>query len=154
MGGLYHGWGGGGEGGISHPRLCAGAGERRGGPGEDSLQYFSSKLENYLRRNNGPTGIGEFIQWTNRYQGGQPSNMVANPNKYQIYFHLNRVCVFYSPQKRSKSTWQQPQGKLGKQLTVLSWQQLQQLSLKNQILRHIDPIDLKGTVQRDGSSRN
>jgi hypothetical protein len=32
---------GGGEGGISHPKLCAGAGERSGGPGEDSLQYFS-----------------------------------------------------------------------------------------------------------------
>ena len=31
----------GGEGGISHPKLCAGAGERSGGPGEDSLQYFS-----------------------------------------------------------------------------------------------------------------
>ncbi len=35
---------GGGEGGISHPRLCAGAGERSGGPGEDSLQYFSLRM--------------------------------------------------------------------------------------------------------------
>ncbi len=34
--------GGGGEGGISHPRLCAGAGERSRGPSEDSLQYFST----------------------------------------------------------------------------------------------------------------
>ncbi len=43
------------------------------------------------------------------------------------------MCVFFThPQKRSYSTWQQPQGKLGKQLAVLSWQQLQQLSLKNQ----------------------
>jgi hypothetical protein len=32
---------GGREGGISHPRLCAGVGERSRGPGEDSLQYFS-----------------------------------------------------------------------------------------------------------------
>jgi hypothetical protein len=32
----------GGEGGISHPRLCADAGERSGGSGEDSLQYFST----------------------------------------------------------------------------------------------------------------
>jgi hypothetical protein len=46
-------------------------------------------------------------------------------------FHLNRLHVFsFSP--RSNFTWQQPQGKLGIQLTVLSWQQLQQLSLKNQ----------------------
>ncbi len=36
---------GGGEGGISHPKLCAGAGERSGGPGEDSMQYFSKVLQ-------------------------------------------------------------------------------------------------------------
>ncbi len=42
LGGLYHGWGG--EGGISHPKLCAGAGERSRGPGEDSLQYFSLRI--------------------------------------------------------------------------------------------------------------
>jgi hypothetical protein len=35
---------GGGEGGISHPRLCAGAGERSRGPGEDSLLYFPSSV--------------------------------------------------------------------------------------------------------------
>jgi hypothetical protein len=35
--------GGGGEGGISYPRLCAGAGDRSRGPGKDSLQYFPTK---------------------------------------------------------------------------------------------------------------
>ena len=34
----------GGEGGISHPKLCAGAGERSREPGEDSLQYFSLRM--------------------------------------------------------------------------------------------------------------
>jgi hypothetical protein len=42
LGCLYRGWW---EGGISHLRLCAGAGERSRGPGEDSLQYFSCVLE-------------------------------------------------------------------------------------------------------------
>ncbi len=42
--------GGGGEGGISHPKLCAGAGERSGGSGEDSLKYFSLNPDDSFKK--------------------------------------------------------------------------------------------------------